>query len=155
LDQASFFRPIVRYYGCPQSAMQIPHAVSAAFTAIWTARPGPALLEIPPDVAAENASDPCVPQRIGPQARTLPDPAAMQQAAARLRKANRPAILAGGDVIASNATRSLDRFVRRLGAPLIETRLGKGSLPSEHPLNVGNSRHRRAKSVLAAADALI
>jgi acetolactate synthase-1/2/3 large subunit len=72
-----------------------------------------------------------------------------------LRNASRPAILAGGDVIASGAMLALDRFARRLAAPVIETRVGKGSVPASHPLNAGNSRHRRAKAVLAEADLLI
>jgi acetolactate synthase-1/2/3 large subunit len=79
----------------------------------------------------------------------------VQQAAACLRAAKRPAILAGGDINAAGAAAALDRFARRLAAPVIQTRLGKGSLPCDHPLNFGNSRHRRAKAVLAAADALI
>jgi acetolactate synthase-1/2/3 large subunit len=155
LDQASLFRPIVRHYGCPQLAAQIPQAVRAAFAAIWAGRPGPVVLEIPPDVAAEECSDPTIPERIAPRLDNLPNPASVQRAASLLRNCNRPAILAGGDVVASGAMPALEQLATRLGAPVIETRLGKGSLPADHPLNLGNSRHKRAKAVLAAADALI
>jgi acetolactate synthase-1/2/3 large subunit len=155
LDQQSFFRPIVRYFGCPQSAAQIPQAVRAAFAAIWSGRPGPAVLEIPPDVAAEEAGTPLIPQRIVPRFDRLPNPAAVQQVVALLRESRRPAILAGGDVVASGAMIAVERLATRLGAPVIQTRLGKGSLASDHPLNFGNTRHRRAKAVLAAADALV
>lgn len=155
LDQASFFRPIVRHYGCPQSAAQIPHAVRAAFAAIWAGRPGPVVLEIPPDVAAEECGDPSIPERVAPRLDKLPNPAAVQRAASLLRGCHRPAILAGGDIVASGAMPALEQLATRLGAPVIQTRLGKGSLSADHPLNFGNSRHKRAKAVLAAADALI
>ena len=155
LDQESFFRPIVRYFGRPQSASQIPQAVRAAFAAIWCGRPGPAVLEIPPDVAAEDGGNPCIPTRIVARFDRMPHPAAMQQAAALVRAARFPAILAGGDVIASNAMPAIERFAARLGAPVIETRLGKGSLPSDSPLHAGNSRHKRAKQVLAECDLLV
>lgn len=155
LDQESFFKPIVRYYGCPQSAAQIPQTVRAAFAAMWAGRPGPAVIEIPPDVAAEETANPCIPQRVVPRLDKTPSPAAVQQAASLLRNCSRPAILVGGDVIASNAMPALEGLAKQLGAPVIHTRLGKGALPSDSPLNVGNSRHKRAKAVLAAADALI
>jgi acetolactate synthase-1/2/3 large subunit len=155
LDQASFFKPIVRYYGCPQTAAQVPQTVRAAFAAIWASRPGPAVIEIPPDVAAEQTNAPCIPHRIVPRVDKLPNPGAVQDAAKLLRQAKRPVILAGGDVIHCSATHSLDRFAKKLGAPVIETRLGKGSLAGDHPLSVGNSRHKRARAVLEAADTLI
>jgi acetolactate synthase-1/2/3 large subunit len=155
LDQASFFRPIVRHYACPQSAAQIPQAVRAVFGAIWSGRPGPVVLEIPPDVAAEDGGEPSIPQRVVPRFDNLPNAAAVQRAASLLRDCGRPAILAGGDVVASGAMPALEQLATRLGAPVIQTRLGKGAFPTDHLLNVGNSRHKRAKAVLAAADALI
>lgn len=155
LEQERAFRPFVRYYGCPQSAQQIPQAVRAAFAAMWSGRPGPAVLEIPPDVAAEEAGTPHIPQRIVPRFDRLPNPSTVQHAAALLRQSNRPAILAGGDVVASEAMPALELLANCLGAPVVLTRLGKGALPGDHPRLVGNSRHKPAREVLAAADALI
>ena len=155
LDQASFFRPIVRYYGCPQNAWEIPQAVRAAFSAMWNCRPGPAVIEIPPDVAAEEASPVQIPQRIVPQFDHRPNAADVRHAASLLRQARRPAILCGGDVIASAATPALERLAAHLNAPVIHTRLGKGALATDSPYNMGNSRHKRARAVLEAADALV
>ena len=155
LDQQSFFRPIVRYYGCPHSAAQIPQAVRAAFAAIWSGRPGPAVLEIPPDVAAEEGGSPGIPEPIVPRLDRVPDPESVRRVAARVRGLERPAILAGGDVIASGARPGLERLATRLGAPVLHTRLGKGSISSDFELNLGNTRHRRAQAVLRAADGLI
>ncbi len=155
LDQASFFRPIVRYFGCPQSAAEIPEIVQAAFTAIWSGRPGPAVLEIPPDVAAEDGGQPMIPARVVPRVDQLPDRAAVAHAASLLSSCQRPAILAGGDVVASDAGIALEQLAMRLGAPVVLTRLGKGAMPTDSPLNFGNTRHKRAKAVLTAADALV
>ncbi len=155
LDQQSFFRPIVRYYGCPQSAAQVPHIVRAAFSAIWAGRPGPAVIEIPPDVAAEDGGRPCIPDRIAPRFDRAPHAAEVRRAAALLRAATRPAIIIGGDVIASNASAAVERLASRLGAPVIHTRLGMCAVPTSFALNFGNSRHKRAKSVLTASDCLV
>jgi acetolactate synthase-1/2/3 large subunit len=155
LDQQSFFRPIVRYYGCPQSAAQIPQVVRAAFSAIWAGRPGPAVIEIPPDVAAEDGGQPCIPDRFARRFDRTPDATDVRRAAALLRDSARPAILIGGDVIASGASATVERLATRLGAPVLHTRLGMCALPTSFPLNFGNSRHKRAKSVLTAADCLI
>jgi acetolactate synthase-1/2/3 large subunit len=155
LDQQSFFRPIVRYYGCPQSAAQIPQAVRAAFGAMLLGRPGPAVLEIPPDVAAEEGGSPEIPPRIVPRFDRAPQPAEIEHAARLLRQSSRPVILAGGDVVVGGAGAALERLATRLSAPVVHTRLGKGAVPGDLPLNVGNSRHKRARAVLQAADTLI
>ena len=64
LDQETFFRPITRYYGCPQSADDIPKMVEEAFAAIWVGRPGPAVLEIPPDLATAECPALPIPKQV-------------------------------------------------------------------------------------------
>ena len=46
-------------------------------------------------------------------------------------------VVAGGGVIYSDASDALDRFVRRFALPVAETQAGKGSLPWDHPHQVG------------------
>jgi 3D-(3,5/4)-trihydroxycyclohexane-1,2-dione acylhydrolase (decyclizing) len=54
-----------------------------------------------------------------------------------IRQATRPLIIAGGGVIYSEATQSLQQFVDQTGIPVGESMAGKGSLPYDHPLCMG------------------
>ncbi|MGH2541344.1 MAG: thiamine pyrophosphate-dependent enzyme, partial [Ardenticatenaceae bacterium] len=69
--------------------------------------------------------------------RHRPDRAALERAAAWIRQAARPLIIAGGGVIYSEATEALRRFVEQTGIPIGETQAGKGSLRYDHPFNLG------------------
>jgi 3D-(3,5/4)-trihydroxycyclohexane-1,2-dione acylhydrolase (decyclizing) len=61
----------------------------------------------------------------------------LQQALAWIKTAQRPLIVAGGGVLYSEATEALSRFATQTGIPVGETQAGKGSLPFDHPQNVG------------------
>jgi 3D-(3,5/4)-trihydroxycyclohexane-1,2-dione acylhydrolase (decyclizing) len=58
-------------------------------------------------------------------------------AAALLREAKRPLIIAGGGVLYSQAWAALRSFAEQHGIPVTETQAGKSSLPWNHPLNLG------------------
>ncbi|HWW45491.1 MAG TPA: thiamine pyrophosphate-dependent enzyme, partial [Acidimicrobiia bacterium] len=93
--------------------------------------------------------------RIG---RPVPDGAALSAAVELIRVAKRPMIVAGGGVIYSEATQTLQRLVRRTGVPVAETQAGKGSLPFDHPGAVGGigaTGTIAANRVAAEADLVI
>ena len=69
--------------------------------------------------------------------RPVPDPAALARAAAVLRSARRPLVVAGGGVIYSEATEALRAFAEATGIPVAETQAGKGALAYDHPRAVG------------------
>jgi 3D-(3,5/4)-trihydroxycyclohexane-1,2-dione acylhydrolase (decyclizing) len=69
--------------------------------------------------------------------RNRPDRHALEQAAAWIRTSKQPLIVAGGGVIYSDATDSLQQFVKQAGIPVGETMAGKGSLSYDNPLNLG------------------
>ena len=155
LDQEAFFAPITRYYGCPQSAEEIPEMVQAAFSAIWSGRPGPAVLEIPPDLADEPCHSLPVPPSVCTLSNRAPQSEHVVAAATRIRGWEKPLVLVGGDVITAQATAEAQRLAECLDAPLIHTRLGKGAVPSEFSLNFGNVYSPRGKQLLQEADGLI
>lgn len=156
MDGGRFFQAIARMYRCPQNAAEIPEAVADLYRAMTGVRPGPAVLEVPPDVAAERtAVEPLRrPPTDGVSAPT-PDPTSVMATARSVGEMRRPAILVGGDCIAADACPALRRLAERLAAPVLHSRLGKGAFSDSHPLNFGNSRHQRAREVLRAADGLI
>ena len=69
--------------------------------------------------------------------RQPPAPEALARAAALIRVARRPLIVAGGGVVYSEATAALRAFVDATGIPVGETMAGRGALVSDHPLSLG------------------
>ena len=53
------------------------------------------------------------------------------------KASKKPVIISGGGVIYSEATEILKRFTELTGIPVAETFAGKGSLPYNHPANLG------------------
>jgi 3D-(3,5/4)-trihydroxycyclohexane-1,2-dione acylhydrolase (decyclizing) len=68
----------------------------------------------------------------------MPNPAELETAVQLLSNAERPLIIAGGGVLYSGAAEVLQQFARQHRMPVAETQAGKGSLPNDHPHNVGS-----------------
>lgn len=131
---------IVSYSHRVTSVAEIPSAVAKAFAAMRGGRPRPVHLEVPEDVLAERAEVELVSPVLG--ALAVPDPRALRAAAELLSAAERPAIIAGGGCVdAGDALRSL---AESIGAPVVTTFNGKGSMPSSHPLCVATGLHLRS-----------
>ena len=153
LDQAAFFAPITRFFARPERIEDIPDAVRGAFAALRAPRPGPAVIELPMDVAAAKG-EADVPSYVEGN-RPAPDPADLRRVADVIARMERPAILTGGNTADANASSELRAFSEALGAPVLFSRLGKGVFPDSHPLSAGHCRARLAKNVLRRSDGLI
>jgi 3D-(3,5/4)-trihydroxycyclohexane-1,2-dione acylhydrolase (decyclizing) len=134
------FRPVVRYWDRivrPEALLQsLPQAVA---TLLDPADCGPAFIGLPQDVQAEAYDYPL--RFFDPVVHEIPRPRApraqLERAAALLRGASRPLLIAGGGVRYSLAEEELRRFAEAHGVPVVETMAGKASLPDEHPALVG------------------
>ncbi len=143
---------IVSYSHRVTSVGEIPSAVAQAFAAMTNGRPRPVHLEVPADVLEERAEVELVVPAIGAVA--VPDPRALQAAARRLADAERPAIIAGGGCVDAGA--ALRSLAELLGAPVVTTFNGKGSLPSSHPLSVATGLHLQSvHDLVADSDAVL
>ncbi|CAM2157778.1 Acetolactate synthase-1/2/3 large subunit [Paraburkholderia tropica] len=118
---------------------ELPQAIHRAFNSVLGARPGPVHLEVPLEiqkhadqVGAES------PQNRLAQGRLRGDPAVIEQAASVLASAERPVILAGGGVIAADATAELSALAEALSAPVLVAGNGIGAIPHDHDLNAGS-----------------
>ncbi len=153
LDQEAFFAPITRAFERPASIDEIPGAVERVFKALRACRPGPAVLELPVDVASATGNAD-IPSFIEPEHPTV-DETALRRAAEAIAGFERPVILAGKNVSDAEATDTLRTVAETLGAPVALTRLGKGALSDRHDLNVGHCSAKAARAVYAEADGLI
>ena len=98
-------------------------------------RPQPGAVEIPIDLQYRTAEV----QIVGsPDAERLsPDENLLDQAAELLQQAERPIIWAGGGVNISGAAHELSALAERLGAPVVTTIEGRGSISEAHELSLG------------------
>jgi acetolactate synthase-1/2/3 large subunit len=130
-DQIACFRPVTRMAEQVERAADIPTAIAGAFELLRTGRPGPAAISIPHDFLF-GTSEGVV--RGGAGRRPPCHVDAVVDAAGRLAGARRPLIIAGGGVVAAGAEAELVALARRLGAPVITTVMGRGTISERDPL---------------------
>ena len=100
---------------------------------------GPVLVDVPMDVfSADLPVDAFA--RVPPViAKSGLDPATARRIVEALATAERPVLYAGGGVISGQATRELAALADALNVPVAHTLMGKGCLPHDHPLLLGQT----------------
>jgi len=134
------FKPVSRYWDRINRPEQLPSALLAAMRVLTDpAEAGAVTLALPQDVQAEAHDWPeeLFAERVWRVARPMPEPAALHRAAAVLKSARRPLIVAGGGVVYAEASAALRELAEATGIPVADTQAGKGALAWDHPLSVG------------------
>ncbi len=135
------FKPVARYWDRLTRPEQLLSSLPQALRVLTDpADCGPVVLSLPQDVQAEAAEFPenFFARRLHRRRRPGPDERDLAAAAAEIRKAKAPLIIAGGGVHYSDATAALADFAGRHGIPVAETQAGKGALAWTHDLNLGS-----------------
>ncbi len=145
-DQSGAMDRIVAVSRRVTSVAEIPGAVAEAFATMTHGRPRPVHLEVPLDLLL--ADGPAV--EVAPVAAStpIPDEASLTAAADALAEAERPVVLVGGG--ARDAADQVAAFAEVMGAPVVTSTNGKGTLPEDHPLAIGAGLHLRAVQELVA-----
>lgn len=134
------FKPVSRYwdriYRPEQLITSLPEVMRVLTSPADT---GAVTLALPQDVQAEAYDFP--EEFFAPRSwhisRWTSDRFLFAQAVDAIQRSKRPMIVAGGGVLYSEAAEALARFVVQTGIPVGETQAGKGSLPYDHPQNMG------------------
>lgn len=135
-NQLPMLRTVCRRAESPRHVDKLADAFNAVVDDIFTGRPAPGALEIPIDVQYAETTRPVF---IKPgQAKFQPADKALDAVAEKLRRSSRRVIVAGGGVIAAEAATALRRLAEKLDCPVLTSVDGRGSLPEDHPLCVGN-----------------
>ena len=134
------FRSVVRYWDrISHPAQLLTSLPQVTRTLLDPADCGPAFLGLPQDVAATAYDYPA--NFFEPVVHRVPRPRAdreeLARAAAALRAAEHPVMVAGGGVHYSLAEAELAEFAQRHGIPVVETVAGKSSLLADHPRYLG------------------
>ncbi|CAL9562231.1 thiamine pyrophosphate-binding protein [Streptomyces sp. enrichment culture] len=155
-DQPASFRDVVKSVHTVRSQSQIPSAIAAAWKSALTAPHGPVWVEIPQDVLLAETSLPVVTAPDATPDDLPPRPELTALAAHLLSHAERPAIIAGGGVVRSDASGKLRLLAERLNAPVVTTFGGKGAFPWNHPLSLQSwLEDRHTTDFLEEADVLL
>ena len=134
------FKAVTRYWDRivhpAQILASLPQAVAAMLD---PADCGPAFLALPQDIQEIAFDYPLAffEERTWTIARPRPDRRKLAEAAALLKTAKKPILIAGGGVRYSLAETAVAEFALKRGIPLVETVAGKGGVTHYHPAHAG------------------
>lgn len=134
------FKPVSRYWDRINRPEQILTALPEAMRVLTSpTETGAVTLSLPQDVQATAYDYPSTffEKRVWHIPRNRPDVTSLEKAVEWIKASNQPIIVTGGGTIYSEATEALRKFAETIGIPAGETMAGKGSLPYNHPLNLG------------------
>jgi acetolactate synthase-1/2/3 large subunit len=143
LDHVPFMRPLTKLAATPETTAEIPALIDEALTAAVTPHSGPAFVDFPMDVVFSEAPEPDEPAPL-PDAAGGPVPD-VARAAALLRDAERPVIMAGTNLYWGHGEDALLALVQELGIPVFLNGLARGCVPADHELFFSRARSNGLK----------
>ncbi len=136
VDVIKAFEPITKWNARITTADAVPELVRKAFRVSMMEKQGATHLELPVDIAAEDTDSKPLPVLAAPVVRaTALD---IKKAVSLIEKSKHPIILSGNGVARNQASASLIALAERSGIPVAKTFMSKGSIPSLHPMSIGN-----------------
>lgn len=159
-DIVGITMPVVKHSYLLQSTDELTQTFKEAFHIAKTGRPGPVLIDVPSDLAAEEMVFEY------PEAIKLPsykptykgNTKQIKQAAEYIKEAKRPVLYVGGGIISSGATDELAELAELMQIPVVTTLMAKGAFPASNPLNmqgVGMHGSKYGNKVLMDSDLII
>lgn len=140
VDIVGITRSITKYGVTVRNREELGKIIKEAFYIARTGRPGPVLVDLPKDVMAELGSAD-YPENVnirGYKPSTHAHIGQLKRAIKMLNKAKRPLFLAGGGVNIARANEEFTKLVDITGVPVVTTIMGRGAVPTDHPLFIGN-----------------
>ena len=140
VDIVGITRSITKYGVTVRKREDLGRIIKEAFYIARSGRPGPVLVDLPKDVMAELGS-PNYPETVnirGYKPSTGVHIGQLKRAVKMLGKAKKPLFLAGGGVNIAGANKAFTELVERTQIPVVTTIMGRGAIPTTHPLFIGN-----------------
>lgn len=157
VDLVAAMRPLTKLARQIVATGTIPTLVRESFRVAQDERPGPVLLELPEDVAAEVCDDV---RLVPPHPLELPVASSemLDRAAAMIVAAKRPLIMLGAASSRPRSSADVAQFVLRTRIPYFTTQMGKGTVPGGTELYMGTaalSEHDYVHDAIAQADLIV
>ncbi|MEO8681841.1 MAG: thiamine pyrophosphate-binding protein [Vicinamibacterales bacterium] len=138
-DQFQIFRPFCKRVYRVDNVTDLPRIVERAFHLCQTGRPGPVLVDVPMDIFSADLDVDAFAKTPPEIAKIGIEPATAARIVDALATSRRPVLYAGGGVLSGRATAALQQLAEALEVPVAHTLMGKGCLPDDHPLLLGQS----------------
>src|SRR5437868_11404620 len=143
VDDVPAFEPVTKFNATVDAVERFPDMVRQAFRVAVSGAPGPVHLQFRGNegqMDGEEAElEPLCEEQFArvPPFRPEPDRQSVEEALRLLQQAQRPVLVAGGGVRASQAGKELVALAEKLSIPVATSLNGKDSIPGIHPLSVG------------------
>ena len=159
MDQVGLFKPITKWSASINQPEKIPEMLRKAFRIALTGRRGPVHLAIPSNVSEGEVDF----QESSPSRYRTAIPSACPEGFADevlrlLGQAKFPVIIAGGEVLWSQAGGDLVRLAEALEIPAVTTRDHPDAFPNRHPLGmgiIGKGRGEAGNRTMKRADLIL
>ena len=140
VDIVGITRSITKFGVTVRNREDLGRIIKEAFYIARTGRPGPVLVDLPKDVMGElgNAEYPKEVNIRGYKPNTHVHVGQLKRAIKMLSKAKKPLFLAGGGVNIAHANEEFTKLVDMTNVPVVTTVMGRGAIPTTHPLYIGN-----------------
>lgn len=152
-------KPVTKMSVTIKEAAQVPGTFAKAFQLMRTGRQGPVFIDLPLDVQMTEIEfdiDSYEPLPIATPAMTKRQ---AQRILDMIIQAERPILLPGGGVLISGAEKEFVEWAELLGAPVISTLMGWGTIPDDHKLSQGmvgiQTAHIWANKSFLASDLVV
>lgn len=140
VDIVGMTRSITKYGVTVRDRDDMGRLIKMGFQIASTGKPGPVLIDIPKDIQVISGN-PEYPSHVdirGYHPNETVHIGQLKKAYRLLKGAKRPLILAGGGVRIAGAEKELLAFAEKMNVPVTTTVMGKGVMPENHSLFVGN-----------------
>lgn len=140
VDIVGITRSICKWGVTVRSREQLGQIIKEAFYVARTGKPGPVIVDLPKDVMLSFGND-SYPTEVcmrGYKPQVNAHPVQLKRGIDLLMDAKKPLFLIGGGVTIAHAGTAFTTLAEQTNIPVITTIMGKGCIPTNHPLYIGN-----------------
>ena len=134
VDAYSLLMPITKHSYRVLDVNRLPHAISEAWDICQMGRKGPVHIDMPVDQMGKDFPEALIHEPYGVKPLTE-DLTGVHEAVQWIRECERPLLLVGGG--AMDASEEVMELAKLTGAPVVNTLMGMGIVPSSYPMNMG------------------
>lgn len=137
IDIAGVAMPITKHSMIVKEIGELSEALRRAFEIAKSGRPGPVLIDVTKDVtAAKTEFVPAKKRKVARVTDTI-ETSSLEHAAHMINRAKRPYLFVGGGAVISRAEQEVRALAHKIGAPVCDTLMGKGTFDGTDPLYTG------------------